>query len=118
MNVIVETASAVPPYEQVRSQLAEQITDGRLPVGVKLPTVRKLAADLGIAPNTVARAYRELEAAELIDTRGRAGTFVGASGDHSRTRAATAAAEYVFAVDNLGIPRSEALAIVRAALEI
>lgn len=117
MNLVVETASPVPPYEQVRSQLAEQINDGTLPVGAKLPTVRKLASDLGVAPNTVARAYRELEAAELIDTRGRAGSFVAASGDQTKTRAAAAAAEYVHAADGLGIPRGEALAIVRAALE-
>jgi DNA-binding transcriptional regulator YhcF (GntR family) len=114
--VVVDTTSPVPPYEQVRSQLAEQINDGRLPVGTKLPTVRKFAADLGIAPNTVARAYRELEAAKLLETRGRGGTFVGAQGDRSRTRAAEAAAEYVRAVDGLGIARTEALAIVRAAL--
>jgi DNA-binding transcriptional regulator YhcF (GntR family) len=116
--VAVDATSHVPPYEQIRSQLAEQINDSRLPVGTKLPTVRKLAADLGVAPNTVARAYRELEAAELLETRGRAGTFVGARGDHSRTRAAAAAAEYVVAVDGLGIPREEALAIVGAALDV
>ena len=116
MTVVVDAASAVPPYEQVRSQLARQINDGTLAVGTKLPTVRALASDLGLAVNTVARAYRELETAQLLETRGRAGTFVASDGDRSRSEAAAAAAEFVRAVDSIGIDRTEALAIVRAAL--
>ncbi|MFI1725968.1 GntR family transcriptional regulator [Streptomyces sp. NPDC020489] len=72
----VDTASPVPPYEQIRAQLSGLITSGRLPEGERLPTVRQLAADLGLAPGTVARAYRELEAAALIRTRRGAGTRV------------------------------------------
>jgi DNA-binding transcriptional regulator YhcF (GntR family) len=117
MTVLIDHASEVPPFEQVRSQLAQQINDGRLPVGTKLTTVRRFAEDLGIAPNTVARAYRELEAAGLLETRGRAGTFVGSNGDEGRARAAAGAADYVRIVDELGISRADALAIVRAALE-
>lgn len=117
MLLRIDPDSGVSPYEQVRSKLAAQINDGTLPVGFKLPTVRGLADDLGIAPNTVARAYRELEEAGLLDTRGRAGTFVGSTGDRSRARAAQAAADYVQAVDRIGISRDEALRIVRAALE-
>lgn len=116
MTINVDPSSAAPPYEQVRSQLAQQITDGKLPVGAKLPTVRKLAAELGIAPNTVARAYRELEEAGLLDTRGRAGTYVGSSGDQARRQAAEAAAVYAETTTGLGISPDEALAIVRAAL--
>ncbi|MGS0685398.1 GntR family transcriptional regulator [Nakamurella sp. GG22] len=117
MTVVVDPASGVPPYEQVRSQLARQINQRSLAVGTKLPTVRALAADLGLAVNTVARSYRELEAAQLIETRGRAGTFVASNGDRSRSEAAAAAAEFVRAVDSIGIDRTEALAIVRAALD-
>lgn len=116
MTVVIDSASSMPPFEQVRTQLARQINDGDLPVGTKLPTVRRLAADLGIAANTVARAYRELEAAGLLETRGRAGTFVAAGGDRTMARAAAAAAEYVRAVDALGVDREKALAIVKAAL--
>lgn len=68
--ITVDPDSPVPPYEQVRVQLAELIGDGRLPVGSRLPTVRQLAADLRLAANTVARAYRELEGAGLLETRG------------------------------------------------
>ena len=81
------------------------------------PTVRQFAKDLDIAANTVARAYRELEAAGLLETRGRAGTFVGSNGDEGRARAAAAATEYVSVIDELGISRADGLAIVRAALE-
>jgi DNA-binding transcriptional regulator YhcF (GntR family) len=114
--ISIEPNSSVPPYEQVRSQLAGQINDGSLPVGTKLPTVRGLAADLGLAANTVARSYRELEDAGLVDTRGRAGTFVSATGDRSRAAAAKAASEYAATVKALGLDRTEALSIVAAAI--
>jgi DNA-binding transcriptional regulator YhcF (GntR family) len=117
MIVHVDTAARTPPYEQVRAGLARQINDGTLPVGAKLPTVRALAAELGIAPNTIARAYRELEEAGLIETRGRAGSFVGAAGDRNRLQARQAAAEYAAVAHRLGLSRQEALAIVRAAIE-
>jgi DNA-binding transcriptional regulator YhcF (GntR family) len=118
MTVVVDTLSALPPFEQIRTQLAQQINDGSLPVGSKLPTVRSLAAELGLATNTVARAYRELETASLVETRGRAGTFVAANGDASKARASPAAVEYVSAIDQLGIDRRSALAIVAAALQV
>ncbi|EHR49214.1 putative transcriptional regulator [Saccharomonospora marina XMU15] len=117
MIVKIDPAARTPPYEQVRSVLARQINDGTLAVGSKLPTVRQLAADLGIAPNTIARAYRELEEAGLIETRGRAGSFVGSSGDESRRRAREAAAQYAATTRGLGLSGKEALAIVSAALE-
>jgi DNA-binding transcriptional regulator YhcF (GntR family) len=113
--ITIDTESSVPPYEQVRTQLAIQINDGTLAVGTRLPTVRKLAADLGLAINTVARSYRELEDAGLVDTRGRAGTFVSATGDRSRAAAAKAAREYAATAKALGLDRTEALRIVEAA---
>ncbi|ADD41075.1 GntR family transcriptional regulator [Stackebrandtia nassauensis] len=117
MILAVDNTSPVPPYEQVRSELARQINDHVLPVGTRLPTVRKLADDLGLAPNTVARSYRELEEAGLIETRGRAGSFVSAAGDVSRQRVNAAAEQYAEAVRRLGIDRAEALDIVAAALD-
>ncbi|WP_116051279.1 GntR family transcriptional regulator [Amycolatopsis palatopharyngis] len=117
MTLSVDTASKVPPFEQVRGELARQINDGELAVGTKLPTVRRLAADLGVAPNTIARAYRELEEAGLIETRGRAGSFVGAGGDESRSRARQAAADYAETAHRLGLSAGEALAIVSAVLD-
>jgi DNA-binding transcriptional regulator YhcF (GntR family) len=115
--IVIDNASSIPPFEQVRAQLAQQINDGALPVGAKLPTVRALAAELGLATNTVARAYRELESASLLQTRGRAGTFIGADGDAGKAKVSAAAAEFVAVVDGLGIDRAVALAIVTAALQ-
>lgn len=117
MIVSVDNAAKVPPYEQVRVALANQINDGTLPVGTKLPTVRKLAADLGIAPNTIARSYRELEEAGLIETRGRAGSFVGSSGDESRRLAREAAEKYAATTQALGLSKEDALKIATAALD-
>ena len=78
--ISIDPTSSVPPYEQVRSQLARRITDRDLAVGTRLPTVRALAADLGLAVNTVARAYRELETAGVVVKRGTTGTFVSDAG--------------------------------------
>lgn len=112
----IDAGSAVPPYEQVRRHLAGQIDSGDLPVGARLPTVRRLAADLGLAVNTIARAYRELEAAGLIETQGRRGSIVSAAGDRSRAQARQAADEYAALVAALGIEPAEALRIAQSAI--
>ena len=114
--ITIDAASATPPFEQVRSQLAGQITSGQLPVGARLPTVRALAASLGLAANTVARAFGELEHAGLVCTSGRAGTTVSAAGSAGRARTAAAARQYATTALSLGLTAEEALGIVRAAL--
>jgi DNA-binding transcriptional regulator YhcF (GntR family) len=106
---------------------AKSAIDRSLAVGTRLPTVRRLAADLGLAVNTVARSYRELEEAGLVETRGRNGTFVSAAGERSRERARRAAARYAATilrhktdgntdVRSLGLEPDEAIRIVDAAL--
>jgi GntR family transcriptional regulator len=72
----VDRASAVPPWEQVHRQLLASVDDGSLPPGSRLPTVRALAEQLGVAAGTVARAYRLLEADGVVVTARRAGTVV------------------------------------------
>ena len=114
--ITIDPASPQPPFEQVRSQLARRISDRTLAVGTRLPTVRGLATELGLAANTVARAYRELEEAGMVETRGRAGTFVSALGDRSRIELRKAAAGYAATAHALGIEPAEALEAVRAAL--
>jgi DNA-binding transcriptional regulator YhcF (GntR family) len=114
--IVIDPASPVPPFEQLRAQLARQIQDRTLAVGTRLPTIRHLAADLGLAVNTVGRAYRELEEAGLIETRGRAGSFVSSTGEEGRERARRAAVEYAAVVASVGIDASEAIRIVEAAL--
>jgi DNA-binding transcriptional regulator YhcF (GntR family) len=113
----VDADSDVPPYEQVRRQLAAQVADGTLVAGTRLPTVRQLARQLGLAVNTVARVYRELEAAGLVVTRGRAGTMVSAAGDQARSRAVAAAQDYAATTRRLGIGPEEAMRLAAAALQ-
>ncbi|SCK37662.1 GntR family transcriptional regulator [Streptomyces sp. WMMB 322] len=114
--IVIDSASPVPPFEQLRAQLARQIQDRTLAVGTRLPTIRRLAADLGLAVNTVGRTYRELEEAGLIETRGSAGSFVSAAGEQGRERARRAAAEYAAVIASAGIDADEAVRIVQAAL--
>lgn len=114
--IVIDPSSAVPPFEQLRAQLLEAVATGEVAPGARLPTVRRLAADLGIAPGTVARAYRELEMAHVIEARGRAGTFVTPHGDPARRQAQRAAAAFAEQVRALRIDADEALALVVAAL--
>jgi DNA-binding transcriptional regulator YhcF (GntR family) len=74
--VAIDPESTLPPYEQLRVQIAGLIGGGSLGPGARLPAVRQLAADLGVAPGTVGRAYRELEDDGWIEGRGRHGTVV------------------------------------------
>ena len=76
MRVSVDADDPTPPYEQIRGQVARLIEAGRLAPGDRLPTVRQLAGDLRVAPGTVARAYKELGMAGLVETRRAAGTRV------------------------------------------
>jgi DNA-binding transcriptional regulator YhcF (GntR family) len=110
---VLDPQSSTPPYEQVRSQIAAAIESGRLRSAARLPTVRRLAGDLGIAVNTVARAYRELEVAGLVETRGRQGTFVAGPPSQTRQLAVEAAQAFLRRMHELGFGRAEAMAIVR-----
>ena len=107
---------SAPPYEQVRAQISEQARAGVLPVGYRLPTVRGLAESLGLAANTVAKAYRALESDGVIETRGRNGTFVAAAGSAAEREAASAAQAYAERVRRLGVGSDVALAAVKDAL--
>lgn len=113
----MDATSDVPPYEQVRAQIARLIESGDLRSETRLPTVRRLAADLDLAPNTVARAYRELELAGLIETRGRNGSVVAGAPSPHRAKAVAAARVYVDRTAALGVEPAEAMAIVRRELE-
>lgn len=75
-TLTIDPDSPVPPFEQLRGQLDQQIRSGALPPGAQLPTVRQLAADLDLAKNTVVRAYRALEDAGLVVGDRRRGTVV------------------------------------------
>ena len=112
--ITIDPDSPVAPYEQVREQVRAQVDAGVLTPGTKLPTVRSLAADLGLATNTVARAYRELEALGVIETRGRAGSVV--SGDGVEQAARQAAHEYAEKLRALGVTADKGVELARHAL--
>ena len=116
VTIAVDLESSVPPYEQVRVQMIDAVASGSVVAGTKLPTVRALAGALGIAPNTVARSYRELERDAVIETRGRVGSFIAASGDATQRQAQEAAAAFAARIRQLRLDPAEALELVRAAL--
>jgi DNA-binding transcriptional regulator YhcF (GntR family) len=110
--ITLNEASPVPPFEQIRSQLADLVRTGRLTDGQRLPTVRQLAADLRVAPGTVARAYTALEQEGLIRTqRSRGTTVIAPTGPHPA--AVTAASTYAGSAKAMGLTLDEALTLLR-----
>jgi len=72
----LDSKSGIPYYKQIILQVEMAIADGRLSKGARLPTVRSLAVDLSINPNTVARAYNEMEIRDIVVTQQGSGTFI------------------------------------------
>ncbi|WP_238423578.1 GntR family transcriptional regulator [Gordonia sp. 'Campus'] len=99
----IDAESGRPPFEQVRVGVIELIETGALLTGERLPTVRALASRLGVAANTVARSYRELEAAGVIETRGRQGSFIKAGRHDALDAGFRAALQYVETARELGL---------------
>lgn len=108
--------SSVPLFEQLRLNIIEQADSGALAPGTRLPAVRSLAGALGVAPHTVARAYKELEAAGVVSTRGRHGTIVCAR-DEAWTSLTAAAAEFASAAKAQGASFAEAVQLLAAAYD-
>ncbi len=114
MILEIDATGPVPPYEQIRAQVSQLAASGALPTGARLPTIRQLAGDLGLAPGTVARAYRELEAAGVVTSRVRHGTTIAKQPKPSRreasSRLSAAARAYALAVAALDVSRDDAVA--------
>ena len=110
--ITVDPASAVAPFDQIRTQLADAIRAGALPAGTRLPSIRQLAADLRVAAGTVAKAYTALEGEGLIVTSRALGTRVAPGQVH--TRALREAAEH-YVQHARGLTLEQALGAVRAA---
>ncbi|MGW3996731.1 GntR family transcriptional regulator [Amycolatopsis sp. NPDC004772] len=117
MKIVVDTENGVPPWRQVHDQLIRAATTGALPEGTRLPPIRQLARDLGLASGTVARAYRELESAGWVTTARARGTVVTVpSGRPDREALLTAAAaEFAAQARDLGADEEAAVKAVRAA---
>jgi DNA-binding transcriptional regulator YhcF (GntR family) len=118
----VETGSPIPPFEQIREQVTTMVMSGALPSGAHLPSIRQLAADLGLAPNTVARAYRELETDGMVTSRVRHGTTVTADPvtvprAEARRRLGEAAHAYAVLARRLNVAADDAVGLIRVALD-
>lgn len=119
MILRIDTTIALPVYEQIREQVTRMAVLGTLPAGTRLPTIRQLAADLGLAKGTVAKAYAILESSAVVESRGHKGTFV-LEPDHTEPADAAAdlraAAEaYVVSARQSGRGVEEAIAQLRSA---
>lgn len=111
----LDPASADPPFEQLRRQVATRAASGDLPAGTRLPTVRALADQLGVAAGTVARAYKELEADGVVLTEGRRGTSIRSGAAAGSSAARTAAGTYAAEARRLGLGLDEATRLLEEA---
>lgn len=109
-------ASTVALFDQLRLQIIHLVDNGALAPGARLPAVRALAGALDVAPHTVARAYKELEAAGVVATRGRNGTVVCAP-DERLGGLSAAAAVYAAAARSQGATFAEAVKLLAAAYD-
>jgi DNA-binding transcriptional regulator YhcF (GntR family) len=120
MRIRLDASAKTPLSKQLRDAIAGRVERGSLAPGERLPPVRELAAELDVAPNTVAKAYRELEATGYLVTRGRHGTFVAEDLPETPTGTeaslAAAAARFARRARQLGVGEDEALRAVRRAL--
>lgn len=115
MRFTVDPGARTPVFQQLCDQVVGSVRDGLLLPGTRLPTVRRLAADLGVAANTVAKAYRQLEAEGHVETRGRNGTVVLAPpGSGAGAELDAAAARFVREARSGGLGLEEAVGVLRA----
>lgn len=115
LRVVVDAGSGLAPWRQVRDQITRLITRGALAPGTRLPPIRQLARDLGVASGTIARVYRELEAGGWVTTGRARGTVVADAVPLSDpdTPLRAAAAEFVAAARDAGADEETAVAVVR-----
>ncbi|WP_033295267.1 GntR family transcriptional regulator [Amycolatopsis jejuensis] len=118
LRVVVDAASGVPPWRQVHDQIVRAITTGTLMRDARLPPIRQLSRDLGLASGTVARVYRELETAGWVTTARARGTVVTGPADRPDpgTLLRNAAAEFARHTRELGVAPDGAVAALRVAL--
>jgi DNA-binding transcriptional regulator YhcF (GntR family) len=116
----IDPRSPVAPYEQLRQQVTALVLAGGLAPGDRLPSIRQLANDLGVAGGTVARAYRELESDGVVSTRGRHGTVIEGPPRQPAPTAELieAARSYAGQASRTGATLEDALTAVRVAFAV
>jgi GntR family transcriptional regulator len=112
MRITIDINAAAPVFAQLMEQIRSAVQGGELRPGTPLPAIRQLAADLQINPNTVAKSYALLERDGVIETRGRAGSFVHREGrKHARVnlaaQAVTVLADAITRLRDTGLTDSE-----------
>lgn len=117
MNIELDANSAVPPFEQLKTIIIDRIRSGELPVNAKLPAIRVLAGQLGLAANTVARSYKELEQEGYVQTMGRSGTRVNSHAVATDLALEQEAQGFVRRVSELGATATEIQSAVQHALD-
>jgi len=110
----LDARSGVPVYRQLIDQVLGAIATGTMRAGNQLPTVRQVAVDLAINPNTVMRAYREMEIRGILDTQQGAGTFIAeqtppANGEERVRQLAQLASDFVARAGSLGFSLADLL---------
>ncbi len=115
--ILLNHSSSVPPYEQISSQLRTLIASAHLPAGRQLPSVRQLANDLGVAPNTIVRAYNELERDGWVVTSARKGIRVADrpptfSEEERQSRLVSALNQLLVTAHQLGMSAAEVHAAI------
>lgn len=114
LKVVVDTDNGLAPWRQVHAQILRAITAGALHEGTRLPPIRQLARDLGLAVGTVARAYRELENDGWVTTARAKGTVVAPTRSDPDALLRSAAEEFATRARELGADIEKAIAAVRA----
>ncbi len=118
--IVLDAGSAVPAYRQICDQVVAAVRSGALPTGTRLPTVRQLATDLDLAVNTVAKAYKQLEAEGHVATQGRNGTVVlghaaaqSAGGGFAPDEIQATASGFAAAARRAGLDLDSAIGVLR-----
>jgi GntR family transcriptional regulator len=119
MMLHVDASAPTPAYEQIRAQIARLVATGQLKVGQRLPSIRQLALDLGVAKATVSKAYEQLERDDVVRADRRMGTVVADAPRDPAVAArelAAAAQQFAIAAHQVGVDEAAALAAVRDAI--
>lgn len=119
LAVRIDPEAQDPPFAQLKTQIVEQVMSLSLPAGTRLPSVRTLAEQISVAPNTVAKAYRELEAMGYLETKGRLGTFVSSIAqvsEESMSAAKLKASQFVLDLRKLGLGNATIIQLVQQRL--
>lgn len=118
MNFILDTKNGVPVYRQIIQQVEYNMSIGKLKAGDKLPTVRSLAVDLKINPNTVAKAYNELEIRGMVNTQVGFGTFIAnkkikISEIEKKKKIDSICSKFIIDLNEIGVKKEDSIKILK-----